>query len=504
VSTAWSELAAIFFFIAVGWVALWPARRCLGAWGYHTAALPMGLLSAALAGTFSTLANRPLDAVSAIAGALLLIAGVQVCSWLAGGSQDCEVGVGWRSFAIAAGAMGGLALVVGVVRLTVSNNDSVMSYWPLGVQLARTGQFTTALTAARSALIPGMNAIHVVFGSDWAYVIYPMLAATMVVWLAVTLLTGPLGASDRSAARWIVGSAVVALVIEPSFIFNALFVHSHMISGLYLFMSLTCLWLAGRQDTAEQPRGAVVAFLVLAGAFAAGFALGRPDGLAYQFVPVAAAISLLTRAKVDRREVLAFFGPLLFVELSVYAATYAELGLWDSGKLDGKTTLVVLGVLVLSAAGPWIVQALDRVSPVRLAGERFFSLLVSVAAVLTVAALALKWDMAGGALDNARANLFGGAGGYHYLWYGVVILLVLSVFTGDALRPASWTRSPFLSILLFFIVAALVHGLSHEGRVGPGDSLNRVAFHALPVVIWYVAAVVARIVGQATPMEVEL
>jgi len=493
----WSELGAILFFVVAGWAALWPARRCLGPWGYHVAALPTGLLSAAMAGTVSTLVNRPLDAVSALAGAALLAGGVQLVYRLAGGPGECEGAVGWKSFAIAGGAIAGLAALVGLLRLTVSNNDSVMSYWPLGVQLARTGQFTTALTATRSALIPGMNAIHVVFGSDWAYVIYPMLGATMVVWMAFTLLGGPLSASSRKTATWIACASVLALVIEPSFIFNSLFVHSHMVSGLYLFMSLTCLWLAGRHDGASQPRGSVVALLVLAGAFVAGFALGRPDGLAYQFVPVAAAIALLTRATVDRREVLAFFGPLLFIELGVYAATYAELGLWESGKLGGVTTLAILSVLALSSAGPWIVQALDRVSPVRLAGERFEALLVSAAALLTVVALALKWDMAGGALDNARANLFAGAGGYHYLWYGVVVLLVLSVFTGDALRLASWTRSPFLSAMLFFVIAALVHGLSHEGRIGVGDSLNRVVFHVIPVVIWFVAAVVARILGPA-------
>jgi hypothetical protein len=75
--------------------------------------------------------------------------------------------------------------------------------------------------------------------------------------------------------------------------------------------------------------------------------------------------------------------------------------------------------------------------------------------------------------------------------------LILSAFTRDALRPVSWTRSPFLSIALFFTIAALVHGLSHEGRIGYGDSFNRVSFHAISVFIWFVAAIVARILGPA-------
>jgi hypothetical protein len=164
----------------------------------------------------------------------------------------------------------------------------------------------------------------------------------------------------------VAGGAMVALALEPSYIFHSLFVHSHMVSGLYLLMSLTCIWLAGRPDRAidrgvpgeggaEEADAASVTYLLLAGAFAAGFALGRPDGLAYQFVPVAAAIAMLTRSNVEWRQVLAFFGPLLFIEGFVYAATFYELGMWQSAKLSGQTTLAILGVLALSATAPWIV-----------------------------------------------------------------------------------------------------------------------------------------------------
>lgn len=487
------ELAAVGFFVIVGWLALWPARRALGSVGYHIAALPTGLLSAVFAAAIAALAARPLDLAGALVGAGLFVAVVQAFLRGTRGSTGASGAFDRRSFLVAAGVMGLLAAVVGVVRLTVSNNDSIVSYWPLGVQLSRTGEFSVALIARRSALIPGMNAIHVDFGSDWAYVIYPMLGATMLAWLAFTLVRGPLRGSGRRTATMVAGVAVGALAIEPSFIYHSLFVHSHMISGLYLLMALTSLWLAAGSSGTGDDREAGAEYLVLAGLSTAGLAHGRPDGLAYLFVPVVAAIAVLTTNEFSAKRVLAYFGPLLSTVGIVYLAAYARLGMWESGKLGGRTSLAILAVLALSAAGPWIVRALERATGVRLTGERFFSAIVGVSAIATAVVLGLKWDAASSALANARVNLFQGAGGYHYLWYAVVGLLVLSLFTRDALRPGSWTRPAFLSVALFFAVALVVHGTSHEGRIGYGDSFNRVAFHALPVFVWFVAAVVARI-----------
>jgi hypothetical protein len=79
----------------------------------------------------------------------------------------------------------------------------------------------------------------------------------------------------------------------------------------------------------------------------------------------------------------------------------------------------------------------------------------------------------------------------------VVILLVLAALTGDATRTKGWTRSAFFGILLFFVIAGLVHGTSHEGRIGAGDSFNRVAFEILPIVLWFAGAIVARILAPA-------
>lgn len=491
-----SELAAIAFFAVVGWAALWPVRARLGAVAYHLAAIPVGLLSAPLAGGVSTVTDRPLDMLSAVAGGLLLIAALWAVQRGASGRGEHPTSpVGLRSFVAAASTLGVFGVFVGLARYTVSNNDSFISYWPLGVELSRGGAFTATIMASRSALLPSMNAIHATLGSDWAYVIYPVLGATLALWLAMTLWVGPLSGAGRRTKTLVAGGAFAFLIIEPSFLFHSFFVHSHMISAVYLLMSLTCIWLAVRPDATKEQRTPETAHLILAGVFAAGLTLSRPDGLAYLFVPVVAAIAALTVSKVRRGDVMAFFAPLLFIVLGVYGAAYARLGMWPSTKLSGRAALAILGILVLSAAGPWMVETLDRFVPWRIRGERFLAALVSLAGALMVVVFALKWESARAALATTGINLFEGTGGYNYLWYGIVIILALSVLTRDALRPGSWTRSSFLAIVLFFIIAGFVHGTSHAGRLGVGDSLNRVVFHAIPLVVWYAGAVVARILS---------
>lgn len=492
------EISAIAFFVVTGWFALWPLRARLGPFGYHVSALPLGLLAAPLAGGVSSLTGRPLDIGSALIGAVLLVAAMWAIARLALGAEPgpvCRVSV--RSFAVAGGAVGLLSTALGLVRYTVSNNDSFMSYWPLAVQLNRDGALTARMVATRSALLPSVGAVHAAFGSDWAYVIYPLLAVTLVAWLALTLTEGPLKGAGRRVSVLITAGAVTFLALEPSFLFHSFFVHSHMASALYLFMSLTCLWMAGQGDRGGVGGGTSDAFLILAGAFTAGLALGRPDGLAYQFVPIAGAIAVLSASGARARSVVAFYAPLCFVVLGTYAVAYSQLGFWESTKLDGVTTLMILGMMAFSAAVPWAARAVERFVPWRLSGERLLVVLVGAATALTALVFVLTWETARAALATACINLFGGAGGYQYLWYAVAALLVISVFTGDASGEGSRIRSMFLVIALFFLIAAVVHGTSHEGRIGVGDSLNRVVFHVLPVVVWYVAAVVARILGRA-------
>lgn len=490
-----AELGPVFVAMLMGWSALWPLRSRLGMLGYHLSALPIGLLGWSMAGAFSTLVGRPFDAVATLVGAIILVAGCWAIAFVTGEREGDETPIPWKSYVAAAAVLGVLGLVLTVARFTVSNNDSLMSYWPHGVALQRTGMFTAGIMATRSVLIPSVTAAHVLFGSKWAFTIYTLLAANTALWIAALLLKGPLARTDRTVKLIAVGGALAFLILEPSFIFHSFFVHSHMFSALYLLMSLGCLWLAIPPAEGDEPQSYNNAFLIVAGLSAAGLTLSRPDGLAYVFVPVAVAIAALATPYLRSRNTVAFFAPLLFVVYTAYASVYLTAGVWAADKLDGVTAMGILGVLAASAFAPWILLKLDSLLPFRFDGERFLATLVLASAALLGTIYALRWEKASLALANASRNLFGGDGGYGYLWYSLVALLLISVLTGDALRRGSWTRSPFLSVLLFFILAGLVHGTSHPGRIGVGDSFNRVAFHAVPLMVFYVGAVVARILS---------
>ena len=108
-------------------------------WAYHGAALPTGLMSAVFAGSLAAFLRRPLDVAGAAAGAVLFVAVLWLVQRAATRDDPAAAaGVGARSFLISGGLLGGLATFFALARYTVSNNDSFMSYWPLGVSLNRT------------------------------------------------------------------------------------------------------------------------------------------------------------------------------------------------------------------------------------------------------------------------------------------------------------------------------------------------------------------------------
>lgn len=491
-----AQLGVATLSLVIGWIALWPVRRELGAATYHLAALPVGLLAWPIAGSVSSATRQPLHAPAVAVGAVLLVIGFWVIRRLTRGeSAQPQAPVSPASFLAALGVLWGFGAIFTALRLTVTNNDSVMSYWPLGVALFRDGDFTANLISVRATLLPSANAGHVMFGSQWAYAIFPLFAVNLLLYLGVSLVGGPLKGSTRAVRTVVLGGVALFLLTEPSFLFQSAFVHSHMITALYLMLALGELW-AGISPTGEAAEKPVrTAHLLVAGASVAGIVLARPDGPAYAFVPIVVAIALLTRDRVDAREAAAFFAPILYVTYGTFLGAYLRLGMWGSAKLSGKIALVILFGLGIAATGPWIVAWLDRHLPFRVAGESFLRLAALGGAILLAAVFVIKPESAQLSALNAGLNLFWGEGGYWHLWYAVVAVLLLSIVTADARRSQSWTHSAFLTILVFLLGLSIIHAVGHSGRIGPGDSLNRVMFHILPLVAWYAGAIAGRILG---------
>ncbi|MBE0417907.1 MAG: hypothetical protein IBX63_09100 [Coriobacteriia bacterium] len=483
------EVLVVLASILAGWMALWPSRANLGPTAYHLAAFPVGLLAWVFVAGASILSGWPYLPGEAIVGGGAFVSGLRALQRRSRQDSATERsgGVTAASFAAAGAAYAGVTAALAATRLTVFTPDSVSDYWPMALLLEREAEFSAFMISSRGFLQVSVGAAKAAVGGEWLFVLYPLLGAALLVTLAWTIWTTAPATLGRTGRMLLTGLPTVFLLTDPSFLFYSLYVHSHAPSALYLLLSLVGLRLAADPATGQAAGGAR-GWLAVSGLATAGLALTRPDGLAYAFLPIAGALSLLLDRRRGAHDSAAYFGPLLFVVIGAHVAAYAQLGVWEAQKLDGRLTAAILLVMAASAALPWLARTTGLGERLRLESGRVLLAEIAAAAALVALVAVMSWENVSLSVMNLTVNLFD-MGGYGPLWYLLAAAVLATVLTGHALRPATWGRSLFLSIVLFFLMAVLVHGTSHVGRVGWGDSANRVAFHIVPVIVWYVAEV---------------
>jgi hypothetical protein len=503
----YSGLALSGLSVVIGWAAMWPLRKQLGAHFYHLSALPVGMLSWTLVAAFTSLTGRPFDVASLAIGAILYVAAVSIIGFLAAGpAREADCSVQWWSYVAMAMAVAFVGGVAAVGRFTIASGDSWGAFWPQAVLLERFGGLTVGIVADRGPVLTSYAATNIVFGGDWVFIIYALTAVDLLALLVSLLLDAPGWHGGRVARIAVPACAVAILVTNSTFLYNSFYVHSHMVSALFLLLSLGALSKAVDLQTGE-PVASARAWLVVSGVSAAGLALARPDGLAYLAVPVLLAVSILSDRAWDAKRSAAFFVPLLLITYTFFLAAFAKIGIWTvSEKLAGSTALIILIGLAFVPFLPVAIRALDERLPFRVGGQALLVIALVVGAVVLSVADAVFRARAIVGLANAGTNLFLGDGAWGYFWYVALVMLGLTVVSGDAWRPKTLSRSLFATIVLFFMVAALIHTILHTGRIGVGDSLNRIVFHIVPVIIWYLGIVVGRILGQmrtVAPGELE-
>lgn len=498
------NLALVFASLILGWIALFPARRELGPLGYHLSAIPVGLLVWPIVGGFTTLARLhfrlPVVVPVAFVVALAIAAAFPLLRRACGYPEpvrDRKVGV--ASFLAAFTVTAIFSAGASWLGLTRGNYDSIYHYHAWGVWLFDTGKFTNAAAGAYGFGIPAMHAVTLLFRGGWTYVIYPLLAAilgALTVWALWDLLPRNL------AYRWRLTITVIVsllLVTTPMYVYNSYFVHSQMITALYLSLGvIAALRAFGFAESHASLRAEPdLGWLTVAGLACAGAAFARVDGLAYQMVVWLLVVGLALRARTQGLRLLPFFSAAWLLEFGTYAMVAARIRMWRSvDKLSGHVAFALLLVFLLFAV--FVVFALPRLTALRewLARPRVFLLLAGAVGMLAIVALAvLKTSGFHAAISNEFVNLTR-AGGWGFVWYFVAGALLLSLAV-----PRARTASPsaiylLFSLYVFAVVALAVHGTSHSGRVAEADTFNRVVFHALPLAFVYIGLFAGGLVGM--------
>jgi hypothetical protein len=485
--------------LVAGWIILWPLRGHLGARGYHLAAYPLGLLVWPMVFSARTYLDRDtrlsLMAAGIVAVAFALAWGVRSL----GGKQDIARVPLW-SFAAWGGLVVGLATVVGVTGITSWGFDSVFHFERWGYWLWATGRLHEEIMYAYGAFIPSVHAVNRYFGGDWTSTLYPVLSLHVMSIFAVAVYEW---AAPRVSARatWaITVGTLLLMVTAPRYVHHTLYVHGHMFTAAYLMLALYALqraYLRQGSLAEKDSGGSRLSWLVVAGAASAGLALGRADGIAYLFVPFIIATLIWWEGRFPKRDQMVFVATAALPVAAVYLSAFSALGFWEGRKLDGSRAALVLGALSVGAVAT---LALDLLGPVTrwLRRGRNAMVLVLVFEALALAALvALSPESFAVATRNMVTNLFV-TGGNGQLWYFLAGTVAISLLYGGQWREGRLPSYLLFAIVQFFFAAVLVHGLSHIGRLSPNDSFNRVSFHVVPVIFWYVATVITAVVQDLT------
>lgn len=479
------NVGVVMFTLAMGLLALAPLRSRLDAWGYHLGAMPVGLVLWGPVALASASLRQPWDwplVAASLAGSVALAAAFSFAVARAdSGGARTRTPAPWRGIAAHLAAVWALTTLLAALGWSTYSTDSYAGYSRGGLWLFDTGLIGLDTLTMRSILLPAADAGMRLLGGEWLYALYPVLAAYLLAIVGRGLALGAWREARPAARAAGIGITLALLASTAPFLMHAFYVHSNLASALYLTLGLLaigCAW--------ERPEGRPSAvWLALAGLCALGMGWVRPDGAAYAAVVLQGVLAVrYLRGEPAWRAIAAYVAPQAFGLAALAAFQVMRFGGGGSPRrLSGVEAVVMTAAVVLSgvavaAAGGW--------APVRraLAGARVWVAL----AALNALALAGTWvvEPAGltTALDVARVNLVGGKGGWNRLWMAAPLAGAGALALGRDADEDGWRSRTLFAVLQFLALALVVHALRHPGRVGWGDSFNRVAFHIAPAVFW--------------------
>lgn len=482
-----SNILFVLSSLLFGWIALAPARRSFDAVMFHCLALPLGLMAWLGPTMLFAALGRPWTLPLVLLAALVVslsMAGVFAAA--AGGVSGTAVRP-W-TFAVAAGIAAAGAWWQVFRGFSLVSFDSYGHWEATGIWLNEVGKLESWMMSGRSLLVPSWLAAEKTFGGSWGGAVFPLLASILLTLLARLLWAGPFSRLPVAARTGLALLVPGLFALTAPFKYHAFLVHTHMAAAVYLLGSVACLAIVvTERGDAGRPSAPLLA---ASGLLAAGFALTRPDTPAYLILPMGVFASLWLTRTIKARSAW-FWLPLLTPLWVVYGFAFAKIGLWGStDKLTGKVALLV--IVALSAL-PLIVAAVRALPFSRRVLRHPADVMRLIAVVEALGLLAVLYRVRENFVTAAGtmvSNLFA-SGGQGFVWFFAAALLFSVVMFPSIWRRVMFGDAVLFAVYQFFVVALAVHATSHVGRIGLGDSFNRVSFHVLPFVFWYFGAMAA-------------
>ncbi len=496
--------------LLVGWVALLPVRRRVGVVMYHVAAMPVGMLGWAWmsvwGGVFGLAFTWPYALVAQTSYALLVAAALLFLTGKdASGHPEERPFPPWTYLA-ALVLLGLFAWLVARSGVSMFTADSWADYELMGMWLHDTGDLTFSIVAIRNVLMPSLHAGARMMGSDWLYAIYPVMGLLVCLLVADEIYVRGVPKVGRLWAGSVAVAVTLLMATTAPFLMQSLYIHSHMASALYLTLSIIAIGRARAPGRIVEGDGGDDSMLVrrawfaVAGLAASGLVLTRPDGLAYVVVPLAVFFVAWIASDRSTGSLATVLVTTFALPMLVFGLTMLRFGLWvQEDKLNGVQVLVLLLAYVLAALVAWALPRWRSATTWLAEGSHAEGLILSLGALaFAVASIPAREDF-GLAIGYMARNLVH-RGGYNSLWVFAFGLLVLLAVFPD-LRKGLPTHNAMVAFILYFMVAATVHGLTHVGRASWGDSFSRAAFHVVPLVFMLLGYVTGEVLEGVLPLR---
>jgi hypothetical protein len=376
--------------------------------------------------------------------------------------RDLVVSCWWTAiFAVAC-----VALTHFNVAILGNDSHTILS---LSFAIANAGALPSDIIAVLDKEAVFQILAHSMYGvtaRDFLYSLPLILGLSFAAMFALTLWHGldAVGAASRRR------SALVALVTAALFTvstagWNFLHLHTNLGSAVYLFGYVALFWVA---EVKSDPAYLPPAFICLT-----GFALHRTE------TPLVALLFLavtVTQSELPRRAITGWLA-LFTVVVGFWHERLAEhvsgRGFITPTRGRMVWALLVLFFLWWCASGTRLVRRIDRWVP---------ALVVGVCALALIGAFATRPDhmlrsIQHWAINLTELPLWG------HSWFFIPLLILL----GLAVRPPPF-RVPFaVGLPAYFAFVLLLAYFRIPYRVGQSDSANRMTFHVVPMIFFYLA-----------------